>query len=86
MVPGDLVTLTGKWRCDLYNDSFSERYFTIPNEDPHPTTGISFTPGEIGTVLVVKSLNPHDPEDKTIKILTQNGMGWVFSRWVRVIS
>ena len=95
MVPqiGDLVTPIHEAGCDLYNDHFVER-FTVPmgnNYKPYTPsgnnyTGISLSPGEIATVLEIKRVSSNISRDKLIKILTPNGMGWVYSHWVEVIS
>ena len=72
---GDLVTPTNNSGCNLCSD---EGFVDVFHENVMRS-------GEIGTILEIKRLNTNTG-DNLIKILTQNGMGWVFSRWVKVIS
>jgi hypothetical protein len=72
---GDLVTPTNNSGCNLCSD---EGFVEVFHENVMRS-------GEIGTILEIKMLNTNTG-DNLIKILTQNGMGWVFSRWVKVIS
>ena len=72
---GDLVIPTNNSGCNLCSD---EGFVEVFHENVMRS-------GEIGTILEIKMLNTNTG-DNLIKILTQNGMGWVFSRWVKVIS
>ncbi len=86
MKPGDLVISSRRWGSDLYDDEFAERFITNPNQNSYayPPSEYSFSPGEIGTVLVVKNVN--NPDGKIIKILTPNRVGWVFSYLIEVVN
>jgi hypothetical protein len=79
---GDLVTPSPRLGCDLFTDEFAE---VFPKDVENPYMDYEMRSGEIGTILEIKMLNTNTG-DNLIKLLTQNGMGWVFSRWVKVIS
>lgn len=97
MKPGDLVTPIHETGCDLYNEHFVERYTVLPgknNYNPYTPSGnnwdnyvgITLLYSEIATVLEIRIMKSNISTDKLIKILTPNGMGWVYSHWMKVIS
>ena len=81
---GDLVTPTNGAGCDLYTDSFAEKF---PHYVRNALTGNEMKFGEIGTILEIKRINTNISSDNLFKILTSNsGVGWVYEHWMEKVE
>ena len=77
MKPGDLVVFKKEFDCDLYSDAFLKNI-----NAKNRYTGKTITLGATCIVLDIKKLYSNITGDKLVKVLTKEGVGWLYQDWV----